>query len=133
MGWAGTGKGVGGGPWGGWGRGGARAIPGGKIEIRSGQDWLPLHPHDAALQLWLELGAPGAILFALFAGLLWLRLGKAPWPRLYAAAAGGSLFAATAVAASAWGIWQEWWLGALGLALFATLVMARGAGATRPR
>jgi len=124
-------------PLGGWGLDSARAIPGGKIEIRPGQDWLPLHPHDAALQFWLELGAPGAALFALFVALLWLRLGEAPWPRLYAAAAGGSFFAATAVASSAWGIWQEWWLGTLGLALFATLVMARvapsPAGATPPR
>jgi O-antigen ligase len=112
-------------PLAGWGLDSARAIPGGKIEIRPGQTWLPLHPHDAALQLWLELGAPGAALFALLVGLMWLRLATAPWPRLYAAAAGGSLFAATAVASSGWGIWQEWWLGTLGLALFATTVMAR--------
>ncbi len=114
-------------PLSGWGLDAARTIPGGKIEIRPGQTWLPLHPHDAALQLWLELGAPGAVLAALLVGLLWLRLGAAPWPRLYAAAAGGSLFAATAVASSGWGIWQEWWLGTLGLGLFATLVMARAA------
>jgi len=114
-------------PLSGWGLDAARAIPGGKIEIRPGQTWLPLHPHDAALQLWLELGTPGAVLAALLVGLLWLRLGAAPWPRLYAAAAGGSLFAATAVASSGWGIWQEWWLGTLGLGLFATLVMARAA------
>jgi O-antigen ligase len=122
-------------PLSGWGLDAARAIPGGKVEIRPGQTWLPLHPHDAALQLWLELGAPGATLVALLVGLLWLRLGEAPWPRLYAAAGGGSLFAATAVASSGWGIWQEWWLGTLGLALFATLVMARAAAppATPPR
>jgi O-antigen ligase len=121
----------------GWGLDSSRAIPGGKVEIRPGQDWLPLHPHDAALQLWLELGAPGAALFALLIGLLWLRLGKAPWPRLYAAASGGSFAAALAVAFSAWGIWQEWWLGTLALALSMTLVMARvaappSAGATPP-
>jgi O-antigen ligase len=111
----------------GWGLDSARSIPGGKVEIRPGQDWLPLHPHDAALQLWLELGAPGAALFALLVAMLWLRLGKAPWPRLYAAAAGGSLTAALAIALSSWGIWEEWWLGTLGLALFVTLVMARAA------
>lgn len=121
----------------GWGLDLARAIPGGKVEIRPGQTWLPLHPHDAALQLWLELGAPGAALFTLLLGLLWLRLGAAPWPRLYAAAAGGSLTAALAIALSGWGIWEEWWLGTLGLALFAILVMARTAapptaGATPP-
>jgi len=111
----------------GWGLDASRSIPGGKDEIRPAQSWLPLHPHDSALQLWLELGAPGAALFALFAGLLWLRLGEAAWPRLYAAAAGGSLFAASAVAFSGWGIWQEWWLGTLSLALFATIVIARAA------
>ncbi|HEV8679542.1 MAG TPA: O-antigen ligase family protein [Stellaceae bacterium] len=111
----------------GWGLDAARAIPGGKDLIRPGQSWLPLHPHDAALQVWLELGAPGAALFALLAGLLWLRLGEAPWPRLYAAACGGSLAAALAIALAGWGIWQEWWLGTLALAVFMTLAMARAA------
>jgi O-antigen ligase len=114
-------------PYFGWGLDASRSIPGGKAEIRPAQSWLPLHPHDSALQVWLELGAPGAALFALFVGLLWLRLGDAPWPRLYAAAAGGSLFAASVVAFSGWGIWQEWWLATLSLALFATIVMARAA------
>ena len=120
----------------GWGLDASRAIPGGKDEVRPGLSRLPLHPHNAALQLWLELGLPGALLAALLAGWLWLRLGAAPWPRLYAAAAGGSLTAALAVASGAYGIWQEWWLGTLGLALFAVLVMAPApepsAGATRP-
>jgi O-antigen ligase len=116
----------------GWGLDSARAIPGGKVEIRPGQDWLPLHPHDAALQLWLELGVPGAALFALLVGLLWLRLSEAPWPPLYAAAAGGSLTAGLAIALSGWGIWEEWWLGTLGLALFATRVMARAAAPLTP-
>ena len=119
-------------PLAGWGLDSARAIPGGKVEIRPGQAALPLHPHDAALQVWLELGFPGAGLFALLVGLLWWRLGEAPWPRLYAAAAGGSLFTATAIALSAWGIWQEWWLGTLALALFAIIVMAREAGPIPP-
>lgn len=112
----------------GWGLDSSRAIPGGRDEIRPAQNWLPLHPHDAALQVWLELGAPGAALFALLIGLLWLRLGAAPWSPLYAAAAGGSYTAALAAALGGWGIWQEWWLGTLALALFAVLVMARTAG-----
>lgn len=125
--WSFTGERIAERPFFGWGLDAARAIPGGKDEIRPAQNWLPLHPHDSALQLWLELGAPGAALFALLVGFLWLRLGKAPWPRLYAAAAGGSLFAASAIASSGWGIWQEWWLGTLGLALFAIVVMAQAA------
>ncbi len=115
-------------PYLGWGLDAARAIPGGNDEIRPAQNWLPLHPHDAALQLWLELGAPAAALLALLVGLLWLRLAAAPWPRLYTAAAGGSLAATLFVALAGWGIWQEWWLGTLALALFATIMMARAAG-----
>ena len=82
----------------GWGLDASRAIPGGKELIRPDQKRLPLHPHDAALQVWLELGLPGAVLFALLLGWLWLRLATAPWPPLYAAAAGGSLAAVCAVA-----------------------------------
>jgi len=72
------------------------------------------------------------VLFALLVTLLWLRLGEAPWPRLYAAAAGGSLAAALAIALSGWGVWQEWWLGTLAMAMFAVSVMARAAGAIPP-
>jgi O-antigen ligase len=113
----------------GWGLDAARAIPGGKEEIRPGQNRLPLHPHNAALQLWVELGLPGALLFALLLGWLWLRIAEAPWPTLYAAAAGGSLATATAVAFAGWGIWQEWWVGTLAMTAFAILTMARTATA----
>ncbi len=119
-------------PFFGWGLDAARAIPGGKDEIRPAQNWLPLHPHDAALQVWLELGAPGAALFALVIALLWLRLAAASWPSLYAAAAGGSYAAALAVALAGWGIWEEWWLGTLAMALFVILVLARAAKVDDP-
>ena len=133
--WSFTGERIAERPLAGWGLDASRAIPGGKVEIRPGQDWLPLHPHDAALQVWLELGAPGAALTALLVALLWLRLGAAAWPRLYRAAAGGSLAAALAIAGSGWGIWEEWWLATLSMALVAILVMARAAappGETTP-
>jgi O-antigen ligase len=115
----------------GWGLDSSRAIPGGQDEIRPAQNWLPLHPHDAALQVWLELGAPGAALFALIVGLFWLRLAASPSPPLYGAAAGGSFTAALAIALGGWGIWQEWWLATLSLALFAVLVMGRAASEGR--
>jgi hypothetical protein len=116
----------------GWGLDSARAVPGGKLQIRPGQDWLPLHPHNSALQVWLELGLPGAVLSALLLGWLWLRLAAAPWPPLYTAAAGGSLTAAIAVLSAAWGVWQEWWLATLALAGFAIIAMARGAVMPNP-
>jgi exopolysaccharide production protein ExoQ len=112
----------------GWGLDSARAIPGGDVQIAGGlpgQTWLPLHPHNAPLQLWLELGLPGAVLFALFAARIWRALGAAPWPRLYAAAAGGSLVTALVVALGSYGIWQEWLISTEFLTLFLILVMAR--------
>lgn len=121
-------------PFAGWGLDSARAIPGGKDEIRPGENWLPLHPHDSALQVWLELGVPGAVLFALFVGLLCQRLAASPWPPPDAAAAGGSLAVALVVAVTAWGLWEEWWVGTLALALFAVLALARvTTPATSPR
>jgi O-antigen ligase len=109
----------------GWGLDSSRAIPGGTDLTPEGRPWLPLHPHNAPLQLWLELGAPGAVLFALFAARVWLALGAAPWPRLYAAAAGGSLVTALVVALGSYGAWQEWWISTEFLTLFLVLTMAR--------
>ena len=115
----------------GWGLDSSRAIPGGDVEIRPAQKWLPLHPHDAALQVWLELGAPGALLFAGLIALLWQRLAIAAWPPLYAAAAGGTFVATLTIAFGGWGVWQEWWIGTLSLVLFFILVMARAADQNR--
>jgi O-antigen ligase len=116
----------------GWGLDTSRSIPGGSVDARPGEKYLPLHPHNSALQVWLELGAPGAVLFALVIAGLWWRLGDARWPRLYSAATFGSFTAALAVAAAGWGIWAEWWLGTLALAMFAILLMARAVSPQPP-
>jgi O-antigen ligase len=112
----------------GWGLDSSRAIPGGNQPIPGGypgQVMLPLHPHNAPLQLWLELGAPGALLFAVFVARVWLALGTASWPRLYAAAAGGSVVTALVVALASYGTWQEWFISSEFLTLFLIIVMAR--------
>ena len=109
----------------GWGLDSSRSIPGGSDPIRPDETWLPLHPHNAPLQVWLELGVPGAVLFALLGGWLWLAVGRADWPRLYAAAAGGSLATAFVASVATYGIWQEWWQGTLAFSFFMVLIMAR--------
>ena len=111
----------------GWGLDSSRAIPGADDPIRLGETWMPLHPHNAALQVWLELGAPGAALFALLAAIVWGALARVDWPPLFAAAAGASLTIAFIGCFATYGIWQEWWLGTLSFSLFLVLVMARAA------
>jgi exopolysaccharide production protein ExoQ len=122
-------------PFFGWGLDSSRAIPGGNTPIPHGypgQTSLPLHPHNAPLQVWLELGVPGALLFALFAARLWLALGRVTWPPLYAAAAGGSLVTVLTVGLGSYGIWQEWLIASEFLTLFLILVMARAAAQAMP-
>jgi O-antigen ligase len=115
----------------GWGLDAARAIPGGGEPIQHGETWLPLHPHNAPLQLWLELGVPGAVIGALVAAQLWRALAAAGWRHPFAAAAAGSLAAASVATLGTYGIWQEWWLGTLSLCLFLVRVMAGTASADR--
>jgi O-antigen ligase len=88
---------------------------------------LPLHPHDAALQIWLELGAVGIVLaaWAFWKGTGGLR--RAPPDRL--AFALPVLVTGTITALLNFGLWQSWWLAALwlaaGLAAFAGTAAAR--------
>lgn len=84
---------------------------------------IPLHTHDGALQVWLELGAVGALLMAT----AWLFLLKAVYDlvevdRRLAAVAAASASAYLMIGAVSFGVWQEWWL-ALG-ALAATVIVA---------
>ncbi len=69
---------------------------------------LPLHPHNAFLQVWLELGAVGAAL-ALALTLLLLngvkRLDEADQPFALALFATG-----LAMISTAYGVWQAWWM-----------------------
>jgi O-antigen ligase len=73
------------------------------------------HPHSAALQIWVELGAIGAAL-ALTTGLLVLRSLVGLPPDLLAL--GLALFAAVeAVSLVGHGAWQGWWPAAIGAAV----------------
>ena len=103
----------------GWGLDASRTWP--------GAGGIPLHPHDAALQLWLELGVPGALLGALFFGSLfaWLAAERERDPAV-AAAGAASATAYIVIGALSFGVCQEWWL-ALGALAWAALLLARRA------
>lgn len=94
----------------GWGMHASRAIPGAKTQFLPGAELMPLHPHNAPLQLWLELGIVGAFGVAALILALGQRIrGNA----ITRAALAGSLVAAFVVASVGYGIWQGWWMGAL--------------------
>lgn len=87
---------------------------------------VPLHPHSASLQLWLELGAVGAALAGLFWVVLFSAAGRLGGrDRTMAACACAAAASYFTIGALSFGVWQEWWLavGALGAA--AVLAVAR--------
>jgi O-antigen ligase len=87
-------------PWRGWGLDASRTMA----------PAIQLHPHNGALQFWLELGVVGALAAAAVWGLSLLRL-SAPTRSLAAAGAAGSAAAYLVFALLNFGVWQEWWLG----------------------
>ena len=79
--------------------------------------FISLHPHNIGLQVWMELGAIGALLatFAILAMRPALRL-MAGRNRLRAAALAGLVAGAAAASAITVGAWQYWWWGLVALA-----------------
>ena len=109
----------------GWGLDAARRMPGGQDTVTLGAGCtdaapvvgqkLPLHPHNAILQTWLELGGAGIVLGF---GALIVTLGRiyAGRRRTVAAVLVAESVAGTLVALVSYGVWQEWFLSALMLA-----------------
>ena len=101
----------------GWGMATSRAIPGGSDSVVvSGGAYLgkaeaiPLHPHNAFVQIWLEAGLP-ALLLAAFVVLRALRrIPDNAVGRLETAAGLATATALLVVANLSYGIWQGWWL-----------------------
>jgi len=100
-------------PFVGWGLDGSRSIPGSQRRVLGDAPVISLHPHNAALQIWLELGAAGAALAALL--VMIIGAGLAHLPRLGRATSAATLFGTLAIASLSFGIWQNWWMAALGL------------------
>jgi O-antigen ligase len=87
----------------GWGMASSRHIPDGQEFFRPDKRYLPLHPHNSMLQLWLELGLVGVLLF------LWgiYGLGKLVCRNVYGCCL---LISYLVIGLSGFGIWQSWWL-----------------------
>ena len=108
-------------PWLGWGFDTSRSVPGGHETIAIGKELMPLHPHNASLQLWLELGLPGLLMWA---GLYWF-LSRIRLPDEIPEGARASvqkaanlvlpltLISVFASSNTSYGIWQSWWFATL--------------------
>lgn len=68
-----------------------------------------LHPHNFAVQLWVEFGLPGALFGAGFLAFLIGRIGRLDKPQAQIALP--TLLSALTAAAISYGLWQGWWLG----------------------
>lgn len=98
----------------GWGLDSSRSIPGGEVECVEDGPSLSLHPHNAALQVWLELGVAGAFVLASLIALAFRFAAMLPGGTPQAGAT-ASLVAALVTAFLSYGIWQNWWIAVLAL------------------
>ena len=73
---------------------------------------MSVHPHNASLQIWLELGGLGALLATILVIALWRTVGALTDPAARAAAT-AMLLSALIVANLSFGIWQTWWMATL--------------------
>ena len=104
-------------PWFGWGLDASRTFDGG----------IALHPHDGAMQVWLELGLVGAALFAALSLWIWWLIDRiAVRARTVGAALAATLVAYLTIGGVSFGIWQEWWLAIAALGAAAGLCLIRG-------
>ncbi|MBF0355171.1 MAG: methyltransferase domain-containing protein [Alphaproteobacteria bacterium] len=114
----------------GWGLDASRDVPGGRTPVPGfvGVEYMPLHPHNGALQSWLELGFVGTLAFVF---VLWrLARGVAGQTNHKAMMAGAALMGGYAAQGMlSFGLWQNWWLASLALGALMMLLM-RGPKAT---
>jgi exopolysaccharide production protein ExoQ len=83
-------------------------------EFDSGEIYQPgktiLHPHNFAIQIWIEFGMIGAVVFSVVFGTLFQSIKSIP-ASLSRATALAVFIALAAAGSTGYGLWQGWWLG----------------------
>lgn len=74
---------------------------------------IPLHPHNVMLQIWLELGGVGALLFIVLIAQGFYAIANSDLTKNARAAIMASATTLLFVANISFGIWQKWWLTAI--------------------
>lgn len=101
------------------------AVPSGQAGQTISADRLPLHPHNAYLQVWLELGLPGALLLTALVLLGIERSVRLARSREGRAACLATLGAGLVVGQLSFGVWQGWWQVTLWISAVLTIAMCQ--------
>ncbi|MBT3766566.1 MAG: O-antigen ligase family protein [Rhodospirillaceae bacterium] len=94
--------------------GGGRVTPG-----------IPLHPHNTILQIWVELGLVGAIIFGLIMITILRQVGRLKCDVSISTSVIGMFFTTFFVANVSYGIWQSWWQSAIWLNVAFIVLLAK--------
>jgi len=78
---------------------------------------IPLHTHNGILQIWLELGGIGALLFAAVLLMVLWRLRQGGHDAITTAARLGMLVSGIVIFSLSFGPWQGWWQSAIWLSI----------------
>ena len=79
---------------------------------------IPLHPHNHALQVWLELGLVGVFLYSILFLSLWRRIiYEKNTTKLKASLLSGTALSVFLINQSSFGLWQTWWLSTIALSI----------------
>jgi exopolysaccharide production protein ExoQ len=122
----------------GWGLDSSRRLPGGRGQARADGaaydegELLPLHPHNAALQVRVELGLVGLILIlvtVLVPIVSWKPDGE---PSHAQAGSLGMIVAIFIIASASFGLWQSWWLATIWLASGLMIAVRRSIRTPQP-
>jgi len=104
----------------GFGLDGARNLPGAHAPTPVGGHMLSMHPHNGSLQVWVELGLPGALIAAILLLLIARHLRRHGGVFRI-----GLLVSAFTIANLSFGLWQAWWVGLLALSALAVSITCR--------
>lgn len=102
---------------------GSRYMGKGQILAGTNLPAMSWHPHNAALQVWLELGIFGVLLVVAIclgmARLLW----RMRHERLFIAMSIASITTFTVISLLSFGLWQNWWHGTIWVTAFIVSLM----------
>ena len=85
---------------------------------------IPLHTHNNTVQIWLELGLVGIILFYSFFTFFWYKiLFRYKLKKFEYSLVSGCLFSVFLINQSSYGLWQSWWISAILLCIIFFIIL----------